>query len=97
MNNELYKKAIDKWGQALQLVMVLEETAELQKEVCKIIRGDWSSPRMDSLAEEIADVELTLGQLKYMTGTESKVDVATAFKINRLERLLVEPVKEQVK
>jgi hypothetical protein len=45
-STELFMAAIDKWGRALQLVMVCEETAELQKEVCKIIRGDWSNNRM---------------------------------------------------
>ena len=94
---ELFKAAIDTWGQALQLVMVLEETAELQKEVCKIIRGDWSSARMDSLASEIADVELCVGQLKYMTGTQSKVDMETQSKMSRLEKKLdpVNPVSKE--
>jgi NTP pyrophosphatase (non-canonical NTP hydrolase) len=84
----LLKKAVDTWGQELQLVMVLEETAELQKEVCKIIRGDWSSSRMDSLASEIADVSLMLEQLIFMTGTASKVELEKELKLNRLSKRL---------
>ncbi len=86
--DELYKLAVNTWGQALQLVMVLEETAELQKEVCKIIRGDWSSARMDSLASEVADVEIVLGQLKHMTSIQAKVDIEMESKISRLEKKL---------
>ena len=86
----LLKKAVDTWGQALQLIMVLEETAELQKEVCKIIRGDWSSSRMDSLASEIADVSLMLEQLIFMTGTASKVKLEEDIKLERLNKRLNE-------
>jgi len=86
----LLKKAVDTWGQALQLIMVLEETSELQKEVCKIIRGDWSSERMDSLASEIADVSLMLEQLIFMTGTASKVKLEEDIKLERLNKRLNE-------
>lgn len=84
----LLKKAVDTRGNALQLVMVLEETSELQKEVCKILRGDWSSGRMDSLASEIADCSLMLDQLIYITGTASKVEVEKDIKLNRLQKRL---------
>ena len=84
----LLKKAVDTWGQALQLTMVLEETAELQKEVCKILRGDWSSSRMDSLSSEIADCSLMLEQLVFMTGTASKVELEKEIKLNRLSKRL---------
>jgi NTP pyrophosphatase (non-canonical NTP hydrolase) len=84
----LYQRAKNKWGTALQLVMAMEESSELQKEVCKILRGDYSSPRMDSLASEIADVEIMTEQLKNMFSIESKVDVEKEVKLDRLERLL---------
>ena len=87
-DKELFQAAIDKWGKALQLVMVLEETAELQKEVCKLIRGDWSSSRMDNVAEEIADVRLCVDQLEYMCGIRAKVDIERNLKLKRLEKLL---------
>ena len=86
---ELMKLAVDTWGQALQLVMVCEETAELQKEVCKILRGDWSSGRMDSLASEIADCRLMLSQLEMMCGVKAKVESETQIKLMRLEKRLL--------
>jgi hypothetical protein len=85
---QVYQKAIDKWGQALQLVMVLEETSELQKEVCKVIRGDRTIGRMSNIAEEIADVELTLSNLKYMLNLDENVSVMREYKLTRLESKL---------
>jgi NTP pyrophosphatase (non-canonical NTP hydrolase) len=73
--------------------MALEETAELQKEVCKIFRGDWSSNRMDFLAEEIADVRLMLEQLEYMFGITGKIEIEQNIKLIRLQRLVSPQVK----
>ena len=84
----LLKQAVDTWGENLQLIIVLEETAELQKEVCKMIRGDWSSQRMDSLASEIADVSLMLEQLIFITSTASAVEKWKDIKLNRLAKRL---------
>jgi NTP pyrophosphatase (non-canonical NTP hydrolase) len=85
---EIFKKAIEQWGETLQLVMSLEETAELQKEVCKVIRGDRSNIRMDKLAEEIADVEITTRQLKWMFDLEKLVKLQTEYKLSRIEGML---------
>jgi NTP pyrophosphatase (non-canonical NTP hydrolase) len=85
---EIFKKAIEQWGETLQLVMSLEETAELQKEVCKVIRGDRSNIRMDKLAEEIADVEITTRQLKWMFDLGEAVIMQTEYKLRRIEGML---------
>lgn len=86
--NGLYQLAINTWGSNAQNIMVLEETAELQKEVCKLIRGDHSADRIDKIAEEIADVRIMCNQLEY--GLEIKVQVArqTKIKLARLRKLL---------
>jgi hypothetical protein len=73
-----------KWGWELQLVMVCEESAELQKEACKILRGDNSETRLNSLASEIADVELMCEQLKWMYHLRQQVE---AEKENKLARV----------
>lgn len=59
----LYKKAIDKWGLDLQLILLIEEMSELAKEICKIKRG--KKPDSD-LIEEIVDVEIMLEQIKLL-------------------------------
>lgn len=35
----IYKQALEKWGAKSQIMMVCEEMAELQKELCKAWRG----------------------------------------------------------
>ena len=87
---ELLKEAISKWGESLQMVMAVEECSELQKEVCKIMRGDRSLDRINKLASEIADVRLMCLQLEYMFGIWNKVAEETTAKLERLKRLLNE-------
>ncbi len=84
----LFQMAIDKWGKPLQLVMAVEECSELQKEVCKVLRGDWSSVRMDNIASEIADVRLMTDQLEYMFEIGAKVEIERRIKLNRLKKLV---------
>lgn len=55
------QRALDTYGSALQIVVMMEEMSELQKELCKYLRGKYSP---SSIAEEIADVEIMLEQMK---------------------------------
>lgn len=52
-----------KWGNEKGLVICMEEMAELQQQVSKMIRG---KPDILALHEEIADVELSLKFLKFI-------------------------------
>lgn len=82
---EQYKtihKAIETYGVDSQLKMVLEEMAELQKEICKNWRG---RDNVDKIADECADVEIMLAQLKIIYGIESAVPIHVNQKINRLK------------
>ena len=58
---ELYAVAIVKWGAEAQLLMASEESTELSLAIHHYLRG-----RADKghIAEEIADVELMLDQIK---------------------------------
>lgn len=57
------REAVDTYGTEQQMVVAVEELSELQKELCKHLRGD-GNPR--AMMEEIADVEIMLEQVKYM-------------------------------
>lgn len=58
------QRALDTYGSALQIIVVtIEEMSELQKELCKYLRGKYSPA---SIAEEIADVEIMLEQIKML-------------------------------
>ncbi|MBC8589348.1 hypothetical protein H8707_14105 [Tissierellaceae bacterium BX21] len=82
---EIYKRALDKWGTELQIVMVFEEVAELQKELSKCLRG--KDNRLE-IAEEIADVEIMLAQMKILFGIHEAVERHKEYKIKRLEERL---------
>lgn len=78
---DVYKKALTTHGIDTQITMVFEEMAELQKELCKNLRG--KENRIE-VAEEIADVEIMLDQIKLYFG----VKVYKDFKLLRLEERL---------
>lgn len=84
----VYKEAIKKWGHHLQIIMVIEECAELQKQCTKILRLGDKPPhprQLEFLAEEIADVEIMIEQLKVMFFDQNKI--VDDFKDQKLKRL----------
>lgn len=89
MNKErLFLLALTRYGVNAQIDMVFEEMSELQKELCKYKRG---KPNTTAIAEEIADVEIMLEQMKQFFNIETEVEDCKAFKLMRLEeRLTVE-------
>lgn len=64
--NSIFKDAIEEFGEAAQVTMVFEEMAELQKELCKWLRNGNSVELTHNIAEEIADVEIMLAQMKLL-------------------------------
>jgi len=83
---ETFVTAIEKWGTALQWLMVWEETAELGVKVAQMLRGREVAP--EDLAEEIADVLIMMGQAMHMIDPR-EVEIAYYAKLRRLqERLL---------
>ena len=81
----LYKKAREKWGVESQLLMCAEECSELTHAVLKYLRtGDDGN-----FIEEIADVELMLGQVHYQfPGFKVRVEAVKEVKLKRLQELL---------
>jgi len=62
----LYGKVWQRWKD-LQFIMLFEEMSELQKEICKQYRGKGDN---EAIAEEIADVQIMLDQMKLRYGEE---------------------------
>ena len=77
-----YKVALRKWGIDAQVMMAVEEMSELTKEICKLFRGKGT---LDDLADEIADVLITIEQLKLIYDLGDAVDDHMAMKIQRLQ------------
>lgn len=87
-DKETYRMALVEWGQEAQLMMIMEEMAELQKEIVKVYRGH---SRRDKLAEEIADVQIMLEQLQFMENiTPQNLEEIKEEKIQRLKNRLTE-------
>jgi NTP pyrophosphatase (non-canonical NTP hydrolase) len=77
---ELYKDLINKYGEK-QVIVAIEELSELQKELCKNLRG---RKNQLALTEEIADVLIMVEQMIVYFGI-AEVDVM-AIKQVKLER-----------
>lgn len=84
-NKKIYKKAIETYGEHSQITMVFEEMSELQKELCKYLRG---LGVIENIAGEIADVEIMLDQMKLLFNIENEVKDFKQQKIKRLENNL---------
>lgn len=81
----IFAKALKTYGETAQIFMVMEEVAELQKELCKNQRG--KSNRRE-IAEEVADVEIMLDQMKVLHNIEEMTVEARNSKVARLNRRL---------
>ena len=67
------------------MTVAMEELAECQKEICKILRGGENFPH---LAEEIADATIMLEQLRIMFNINEQVCDYMDKKVRRLEERL---------
>ena len=84
-DREIYKKALDKWGEGKQTIKVIEEMSELTKELCKSLVG--GSDRK-AIVEEVADVKIMIEQLEMFLEIKEEVGVYRQIKIDRLEKRL---------
>ena len=88
---EIMRETVDFYGADMQLNICIEELSELVKEICKAKRG---IPRIDCIAEEMADVKIILEQLGIIFGNMADVDKWYSKKVARLkERLETDRMK----
>lgn len=80
--SEIYKRLRELNGDTAQLVVAVEELSELTKEITKCLR---KKGNIDHLAEEVADVEIMVEQVKLIFNVQDKVEVARQIKLQRLE------------
>jgi NTP pyrophosphatase (non-canonical NTP hydrolase) len=91
---ELYKKALEKWGMNLQLLMLIEESSEVIQATTKLIRNNKIPITQDyyiiKLAEEMADLEIMQEQTKLILGKDFQKSVRhyKKVKLERLQELL---------
>ena len=87
----VFDKAITTYGETSQIHMAWEEMSELAKELCKSMRYSKKQYKR-KVAEEVADVEIMLEQLKLIFGIDEDVEGWRLDKVVRLsERLGIIP------
>ncbi len=84
---KIYDDAIEFFGVTSQKIMVIEEMSELTKELCKELRNRGN---VEQIADELADVEITLAQIKIIYDIHQKVEEHKDFKLNRFAKNLAE-------
>ncbi len=84
---KIYDEAIEFFGTTSQKIMVIEEMSELTKELCKELRNRGN---VEQIADELADVEITLAQIKIIYDIHQKVEEHKDFKLNRFAKNMAE-------
>lgn len=82
---QVYDKALETFGPATQSTVALEELAEAQKEICKMLRGQGN---LDHLAEEVADATIMLEQIRVLYDINDRVCEYMDEKVSRLLGLI---------
>lgn len=91
---EIYEVAIEKYGANHQETKAIEEMSELIKEICKNKDGE---DNVEQIAEEIADVQIMLEQMKILFDCENAVCFWTDEKLQRLQKRIEHDGKQKVK
>jgi hypothetical protein len=79
---KIYAGALDVFGRDHQLTVALEELSEVQKEICKVLRGEGN---LLALAEEIADATIMLEQVRQIFDINDEVCGVMDYKVARLQ------------
>ncbi|MCK9327183.1 MAG: hypothetical protein M0P69_16940 [Bacteroidales bacterium] len=85
MDTNIYQEALECWGIKDQLMMLAEESTELATAALHVRRG---RKEKDNLAEEAADVEIMLSQLRQVPGMPDAIDDWKLKKLIRLRRTI---------
>lgn len=83
----VYADALRTYGTDAQMVVAIEELSEIQKEICKALRGQVNLPH---LAEEIADSTIMLEQLRLIFDINDEVCDMMDTKVERLRQRIQE-------
>lgn len=89
IEEEIFKKCLEKWGLQSQILMLAEEASELTHASLKVLRKIAENP-LENLAEEIADTELMIDEISSYLSLKPMVSKFRREKLERLEKILGE-------
>ena len=78
----IFRAALSKYGANNQMIVAMEECAELIKAICKTIRG---MNAHDNVSEEMADVSIMIDQLSILFQNADKTRQWRNKKVTRLK------------
>ena len=91
INKDVLAKAIKKYGVEKQLLVCMEEPAELIQAISKVGRYPEDSTRMQDLIEEMADVTICLEYLKLIYNIrQEELDEWINRKVKRISKKIKE-------
>lgn len=99
LDTDVLKRAITTYGKEEQMMMMVEEAAELIQAINKVRRAKNDAEEieaMEHLAEEVADCFIVLMQMKLMV-CKKRVDEILNYKMNRLKKNLDKQEVKNVK
>ena len=99
LDTDVLKRAITTHGKEEQMMMMVEEAAELIQAINKVRRAKNDAEEieaMEHLAEEVADCFIVLMQMKLMV-CKKRVDEILNYKMNRLKKNLDKQEVKNVK
>jgi hypothetical protein len=82
LEEAVLQKAMDTWGQNMQIMLFGEECCEAATEVLKLVNGRTNVPT--DLISEIADVSIMVDQMRLIWGPQ--IYAARLAKLERLEQ-----------
>ena len=85
-----FKKYLAWWGKSSQLLLCMEECAELTKECSKAIR---SISNRDNMIEELADVYMMVREMEIVCDCEEEVNKVIKEKNERTKQIMLEEQK----
>lgn len=96
--NEAIRKIADHYGLNAQLNVATEELAELIQAIARFRRVDENDMlelaiRKNLIAEEMADVEVMLAQIKYLMEIDERVEADAKYKIDRQTKRMKKETK----
>jgi NTP pyrophosphatase (non-canonical NTP hydrolase) len=86
IDKKLLEQATIKWGEPIQLIMVMEEASELIKEISKYFRGE---NNRENIIEEVSDVYIMLEQMRIIFNiNDNELNANINKKMKKLEEKL---------